>query len=84
MATHPYGPECACVISTGMAGGLERRIRALDAENRELRMQVEQLRGALRRGADDLDRLAAEFMADAEVRVLALHRAADENQQRMI
>jgi hypothetical protein len=62
----------------------ERRLRTLDAENRQLRMQVEQLRGALRRGAEDYERLAAEFRADIEVRALALRQAADENQQRLI
>jgi hypothetical protein len=62
----------------------DRRIRELENENRELRMQVEQLRGALRRGSEDLERLAAEFAADAEVRALALRRAAARHQRRLI
>lgn len=85
MATHAFeSQQRAGRSSAGAGDGLECRIRELEAENRELRMQVEQLRGSLRRGADDLERLAAEFMADIEVRVLVLHRAADETQKRMI
>jgi hypothetical protein len=85
LSAHSAEPSWATALDDDAPDGhRDRRIRELENENRELRMQVEQLRGALRRGSEDLERLAAEYAADAEVRALALRRAAARHQRRLI
>ncbi|MGE0227791.1 MAG: hypothetical protein AB7I38_11130 [Dehalococcoidia bacterium] len=53
------------------------RNAVLGDENRALKLTVERLQGALRRAAEDCDRMAEEHAADLRTRAAALRHEAD-------